>query len=36
MKEFEYWNKIKQDLDKSKRLPTFKEREIRWCSAASV
>lgn len=32
IKDFESWSKVKQELDKSKRRPTFKEREIWWCN----
>lgn len=31
-KDFNGWNNTKQGLDASQRLPTFKEREIWWCS----
>ncbi len=31
-KDFNGWNNIKQGLDASPQLPTFKEREIWWCS----
>lgn len=31
-KDFDKWNSIKKKLDQAKRLPTFKEREIWWCS----
>jgi mRNA interferase MazF len=30
-KDFNSWNKLKQDLDKSHKSPTFKQREIWWC-----
>ena len=32
IKDFDGWNKTKQNLDKSERLPTFKEREVWWCA----
>ena len=31
-KDFNGWHIIKQSLDNSKYLPSFKEREIWWCS----
>ncbi len=31
-KDFNKWNDLKQKLDKEHRAPTFKEREIWWCS----
>ena len=31
-KPFSQWNYLKQELDDSKRLPTFNEREVWWCS----
>jgi mRNA interferase MazF len=31
-KDFDRWNAIKKILDKNRRLPTFNEREIWWCS----
>jgi len=30
-KDFDGWNKVKQEADKAVHLPTFKEREIWWC-----
>ncbi len=32
IKDFENWNKLKQKLESRKNIPTFKEREIWWCS----
>jgi mRNA interferase MazF len=32
MKDFETWNRLKQKIDADDALPTFKEREVRWCS----
>ncbi len=31
-KNFDEWNTVKQQLDSSRNLPTFKEREIWWAS----
>jgi mRNA interferase MazF len=31
-KNFDQWNRLKQNLDSKERLPTFKQREIWWCS----
>ncbi len=31
-KDFENWNKKQQQLDSRTAIPTFKEREIWWCS----
>ncbi len=31
-KDFQTWHGIKIELDSSTRLPTFREREIWWCS----
>ena len=31
-KDFDGWNPIKKSLDDTKSTPTFKEREIWWCS----
>jgi mRNA interferase MazF len=32
MKNFDDWNKVKQNLDKIENVRTFKEREVWWCS----
>jgi hypothetical protein len=32
IKDFEGWNKLKQGIDKGASVPTFREREIWWCS----
>ncbi len=32
IKDFEKWNEVKKVLDKKESAPTFKEREIWWCS----
>ena len=29
---FNQWHKVKKRINRSKQLPTFKEREIWWCS----
>ena len=29
---FNQWHKVKKQINKTKHLPTFKEREIWWCS----
>jgi mRNA interferase MazF len=31
-KNFDSWNILKQKLNKHEKLPTYKEREIWWCS----
>lgn len=31
-KDFDSWNKVKQDLDEWSKPPFFNEREIWWCS----
>lgn len=31
-KNFDEWNLLKQKLDKNHKSPTFKQREIWWCS----
>jgi mRNA interferase MazF len=31
-KDFKNWHTIKSQINESTRLPTFKEREIWWCS----
>ena len=31
-KDFNSWNKLKQNIDKQNHVPFFKEREIWWCS----
>lgn len=31
-KYFNQWHKVKKQINKSQNLPTFKEREIWWCS----
>jgi len=32
IKDFAGWNTLKQGIDKDAAVPTFKEREIWWCS----
>lgn len=32
MKDFNAWHPVKKKIDKKANLPTFKEREIWWCS----
>ena len=32
MKDFDSWNDYKKKLQRNERLPTFREREIWWCS----
>ena len=31
-KDFDEWNNLKKELDTTHKLPTFREREIWWCS----
>ena len=31
-KDFDNWNQLKPKLDATKKMPTFQEREIWWCS----
>ena len=32
IKDFDGWDTVKQDINTAERLPSFKEREIWWCS----
>ena len=31
-KDFQGWHQLKININESKKLPTFNEREIWWCS----
>ena len=35
VKDFDSWNKTKQNLDAKESLPTFAEREVWWCSVGA-
>ena len=32
IKDFDGWHPVKKSIDKKRNPPSFKEREIRWCS----
>ena len=32
MKDFDKWNVVKKQIDNNRKIPTFNEREIWWCS----